>query len=678
MYCNKCGAKVADDARFCEQCGASLGKDGLENASIPQQDQTHGGQKQPSGKKAVIVAAVAAAVILLAAGGIGVKYYMDYQKKLAEEQAEQQWNEYVVELNSWRAQMDSQKENYIFSPEEERRYESMCDDIQRAVNQQTDISIIDGQKRDLEQFYEKLAASNKEQIEAQKAQLEEADVEFAMDSDLKAIESCRQRVADGMAKENYREAMDALLEWEDVIALSNTDFDSFQVAVRQYDLSEYPNIKLYVDVTDKAGNFVDNLGSDAFFINEGRTIEGMSRASVIAAAKLNQNEGISIGLVADASGSMDTYMEETKNAVLSFVNSVQFEKGDEIEIVKFDEQAYICQSFTRDISEVTRSIQEIYTGGSTRLYDTLINEIARIQSCSNAKCIIGFTDGMDNMSVYTAQDVVDRAVASRIPVFLIGIGPGCDSQALSYIAQSTQGLYSNIDDVSSLANIYNAIYTEQKEVYYLEYTLNENDSFSDRYYADIFVRTNDRKGGYCKQFSFNSMDFFKTMYNRFLIAGIDCQTKGERNLLDSGLIVTTQEAYNNPDCVAYQSQKSIDSGGVGSSTSDTFEVLIDYDVIEVVKDGDGYIVYGMSNYDVSKIRTYKRMRQKEKEYILQNYGAMNNEQELWLEENLSNYEKLRMVKDTDGKWKFYSRVYERNDGGDAISINEVYRVVVRN
>ena len=170
----------------------------------------------------------------------------------------------------------------------------------------------------------------------------------------------------------------------------------------------------------------------------------------------------------------------------------------------------------------------------------------------------------------------------------------------------------------------------------LEYTVSEAENFTDRFYSDIYVRTEEKQGGYCERFSFDSMDFFKTMYNKFLVAGIDCQTKRERNLLDSGLIVTTEEAYNNPDCVAHQSQASIDGGGVGSRDSDTFEVLVNYDVINVVKDGDGYILYGYSNY-----------------------------------------EKLKMIRDTDGRWKFYTRTYEREDGGDAIMVNQVYQAVMQ-
>ncbi len=356
---------------------------------------------------------------------------------------------------------------------------------------------------------------------------------------------------------------------------------------------------------------------------------------------------------------------------------MQFDKGDEIELTEFSESAYVCKNFTDNKADIFQAVDGMTAYGSTRLYDTLISEIERIQSRGNAKCVIGFTDGYDNVSVYSAQDVVNSAVAYNIPVFLIGIGSGCDASTLQYIAQSTGGFYQNINDLSSLESIYDFIYKQEKEVYLLEYNVVDPDNFEGVCRSDIYVRTQDGNGGYVRGFSFEPRDFFASMYNRFLIAGIDCQTRGERNLLDSGLIVTTPEAYGDESCVAHQSQASINSGGVGSRNSSIFEVLVYYDVLNVYKDGDGYVLYGVSNYNISKVRKFSSIKNDlEKKAIQDWYGDVGDpNQEFWIEENISNYEKLTLVKDTDGKWKFLTRVYEREDGNKAVTINTVYNVL---
>lgn len=675
MFCSKCGAQNTDDAKFCHECGMPLRQIQEWQPESEQGTQQQNFEKKK--KKTVIAAAIIGAAVLIGAGvGFGSKMYLDHQKQLAQER----WEAYVADVDSWQSQMDTQKLDYIFSEQDESDYADLCATIKDSIEQHLDEEVIDGQKKEVETFFEALAVSNQEQIGAKKQELEGVQIDFLLDSDLSTIEDCKAKVSDFLAGKKYADAMQSLKEWEEVISFADVDFDAYTVSVRQYDVSEYPNVKLYVDVSDQNGNFVDGLAANAFFVNEGRSVDGaLKRANLSNAAKLNQNEGISIGLVADVSGSMDSYMDETQNAMISFINSVQFDKGDEIEIVEFNDQAYICQSFTSDVYSVIDSIHAMTPGGCTRLYDTLINEIARIQSCDNAKCIIGFTDGMDNESIFTAQDVVDMAVANKIPVFLIGISWDCDESSLRYIAQSTGGIYTNIDNVDSLSDIYSSIYAEQKNVYLLEYMVSAAENFTDRFYSDIYVRTEEKQGGYCEKFSFDSMDFFKTMYNKFLVAGIDCQTKGERNLLDSGLIVTTEEAHNNPDCVAYQSQASIDGGGVGSKNSGTFEVLVNYDVINVVKDGDGYILYGYSNYDISRERNYSKANRVEKEYVENSYyyDDISDDTMFWFEENITNYEKLKMIRDADGKWKFYTRTYEREDGGDAIMINQVYQAIMQ-
>ncbi len=451
----------------------------------------------------------------------------------------------------------------------------------------------------------------------------------------------------------------------------------YNVTIKQYDISQYPHIRLYVDVQDSDGNFVDNLSADAFYVNEGRTIDGeLTRANLTNAAKLNENAGISISLVADVSGSMDGLLGYAQNSMLNFLDSVQFEKGDEIEVTQFSDYAQVCVSFTDNETNIRNAIGDMYPMGSTRLYDTLISELGRIQSRNNVKCLIGFTDGYDNLSIYSAEDVVRVALQYNIPVFLVGIGSSVDEYSLSYISDSTGGFYQNISDVSSLEGIYQSIYTEEKDVYLLEYDVTDPDNFDENCYATVSVYT-DAGAGECEDiYSFSPDDYFALMYNKFLIAGIDCQTNGERNLLDSGLIITTAKAYNDPDCLAYQCLQSITNSGVGSNNSNESEMLSDYGVLSVEKVGNAYVMYCYCTYDITKIRKYSEINNADElEYIDYYCGSyVYDDDEFMIEESFTNYEKLTLVQDTDGLWKFKTRVYERMDGGKTYILNEIYNI----
>lgn len=681
MYCRYCGKQISDGSRFCTNCG----KPQNESAS----EQNNSTVEAPRKKKiGLIIGIVAVVVALLGGGFLGWMYYrhvqeqeavrVDEEARVAEE-ARVEWESYVSDLQDWLEKKKQSEEFYILDGNAERELKEMEDDIQSGIASKDDLSVLEEKKAQLEAYFAQLAESNTEELNTYIQQINEQNISFAQESDFAVIADYGTLVDSLIHEGKYRDALVKAQEWENYVLTLGAVYDDYTVTVSQYDISDFPNIKVYLDVTDAEGNFVDNLPASAFYVNEGRSIEGdFNRVAVTTAAKLNENAGISISLAADISGSMYYNMEQAKQAMRNFVNTVQFDKGDEIELTEFNESSYICQSFTSQSASILNSIDTMQAGGSTRLYDTLLSEIERIQSRSNAKCVIGFTDGFDNVSISSPQDVVNAAITRGVPVFLIGIGSDCDKDTLQYIAESTGGTYQNIDDVVALENVYNSIYKQEKEVYLVEYTVSDGEDFEGNRYSDIYIRTNEGTGGCVRGFAFDSQDFFELMYNKFLIAGIDCQTRGERNLLDSGLIVTSADAYADPDCVAYQSQAAINSGGVGANDSSTFEVLVYYDVISVQKDGDGYILYGVSNYDISKVRNYSSISNAdEKSMINQYYGEPAGETRFWIEENRSTYEKLTLVKDTDGKWKFRTRVYERQDGGKAVVVNDVYNVMLQ-
>lgn len=659
MFCKKCGNKIEENALFCTKCGTSVKQEPVEI------------EKSGGGKKVAKIVAIVVAVCVIATGAITGGLFLKEQQVLKNR------TKYVAELGAWITEIEKEQEKYILSEEQKEEFEDSIQELEYAIEDETvETKVLEKNKKEIEEFVKNLEEENKAQIVDLQETLEKADLSNGLESDLTAAEEYRKAIESKLAEGDYKEAWNSLQEWQELVDLVNNPIDNYNVSVKQYDLSEYPNIKIYLDVTDEAGNFVPKLNKSAFYLNEQRNVEGeMKRQTIVNVSQLNENEGISIALVADISGSMGDLLPEAQRGMKNFINTVQFQKGDEIELTQFSDRAYICNSFTNDATQLNNAINQMYADGGTRLYDTLISEIERVHSRQNAKCVIGFTDGYDNESYYTYQDAINSACNYQIPVFLIGIGSECDEMTLRQIAEKTGGIYTNIADITSLEEIYNQIYKQEKEVYLLEYEVTAPDDFESPCNLDIYVRTEDKNGGFVKNFSFEPKDFFNVMYNRFLVAGIDCQTKGERNLLDSGLIITTEEAYQNENCVAYQSQEAINNGGVGSKQSNVFEVLVAYDVLNVYKEGDGYVVYGVSNYDISKIKKYSSSNDMEKAKMIEYYGDNISEDTMFrVESNISNYEKLTLIKDTDGKWKFNTRVYEREDGSKPYFVNQVYTV----
>ena len=82
--------------------------------------------------------------------------------------------------------------------------------------------------------------------------------------------------------------------------------------------------------------------------------------------------------------------------------------------------------------------------------------------------MIAFTDGMDNYSSCSANDVINLAKRYHVPIFVIGIGYEDYSYARN-IAQQTGGNYYSAASVSDMSYIYDRIYKQEKELYMLEF-----------------------------------------------------------------------------------------------------------------------------------------------------------------------------------------------------------------
>ena len=655
MFCKHCGHEVKEDELFCVNCGAK------------QAEEASNRQLQIKVERKVLIgAAVAMAILVIGLITIfGVKYWMQKQAK----EQQKQWGSYVETLEKEVSAIKKQEEYYIFTEESQAEFEGHIEQITSGIQEKKSVAELEQMKKSLNQFVKTLSEDNQKEVAAYRKKLEGADVSNALDIELEQIKEIKKEIDTFLAEKNYNSAWEKLDEWDKIVVfVQNPNYD-YTVEVEQYDLSAYPTITAYVNVRNESDEFVKGLDKDAFYVNEGRKIKGpFTKKKILKATHLNGKEGLSVGLVADVSGSMEAGMWDAKKAMIDFVHMLN--GNDEVELTEFSEDSYTVGPFGTSFDRIEEMIDSMGTYGCTRLYDTLINELERVRSREKAKCVIAFTDGYNNCGYGTAQDVIDTAQAYHIPVFLIGIGAGCDESTLREIATRTGGQYHHIDDTSGLWDVYHAIYQQEQDVYSLQYEVDEPLDTGE-IYSNIYIRTEDGHAGKAENFVFNTKEFFESMYNKFLIAGIDCQTKGERNLLDSGLITTTDKAYKTKECIAYQSSQAIKNGGTGSDNSNTFAVLLNHKVLNVEKKKDKFYLTASADYDISKYRKYSELKknQKEKEYIQWKWGELDstyNSYKIWIEENRTITETLTMVKDADGRWKFDTRKT------DSTKVNEVY------
>lgn len=643
MYCWKCGNEIKDGQPFCKNCGAK-------QSDAPAEKH----EKKAVGRMLLFII-VLVVVILLA--GLTAGMFVKHTNEKREQERKRQWETYAQAMQKEVSRIKDQEKYYIFTEKKKDEFDQLIVQILDAIQQEQPEDEIDEKKAQLDQVVGEIVEYNQAQLAEYREKLEAQDVSFAYEAELDQIDVIKAQTESLLAEENYSGAWKQLDEWNAIIEfIQNPNYD-YKLSVTQYDLSEYPVVTAYVSIENENGEFVDGLDADAFYVNEGKTLKGpFTKKTILRATPLSTKEGLSVGLVADVSGSMEYGLGDAQEAMTDFICMLDENEGDEVELTEFSEYSYTVAPFGTDFDEIRSLIDEMGASGQTRLYDTLVNEIERVRSRENAKCVIAFTDGMNNCGHCIQQDVINVAREYHIPVFLIGIGDECDAYTLREISEKTGGAYHHIADTSGLWDVYNSIYRQAQNVYLLQYEIDENlDTQS--VYSNIYLRTQDGHAAKAENFVFDTREFFESMYNKFLIAGIDCQTKGERNLLDSGLIITTDEACNNKDAIAYQSLQSIKNGGMGSDHANTFAVLLDHNILSVEKQGDGYLITASADYDISKVRTYSNLKKNdvEKNFILDSWGELDDEDKLWIEENRTVQETVTLVKDSDGRWKFNTR-----------------------
>src|SRR5215467_7548539 len=130
-------------------------------------------------------------------------------------------------------------------------------------------------------------------------------------------------------------------------------------------------VTLPVSVTDKNGQFVNDLRQENFQVFEDNVAQTIS---------LFRHEDIplSLGLVIDNSGSMRNKRERVNSAALSFVR--ESNRDDETFIVNFDDEAYLEQDFTSSMGDLIDALDNIDTKGETALYDAVYLSVDHIKT----------------------------------------------------------------------------------------------------------------------------------------------------------------------------------------------------------------------------------------------------------------------------------------------------------
>jgi VWFA-related protein len=239
-------------------------------------------------------------------------------------------------------------------------------------------------------------------------------------------------------------------------------------------------VPLTVTVTDGAGKFVRGLTERDFTVFEDGVAQPLSFFG-------STDVPVDVALVIDTSASMRDDVPLVASAATGLVRALG--PVDRGAVVEVNERAGIAQTFTGDRAKLEYAIQHLSMAGSTALYDGLyvvLREFERERRGTptvRRQVLVLLSDGLDNKSRLSFDDVLDLARRAGVSVYVIAVrgealkaprsqltGSVLNAEyAMNTVARDSGGRIFNPKAATELPAIYGSIAQELASQYELGY-----------------------------------------------------------------------------------------------------------------------------------------------------------------------------------------------------------------
>jgi Ca-activated chloride channel homolog len=197
-------------------------------------------------------------------------------------------------------------------------------------------------------------------------------------------------------------------------------------------------VVLHATVVDDKQRMVMNLDKTAFNI-----LEDGKPQNIISFRR--EDIPVAMGIVIDNSGSMREKRDKVNKAAINLVKSSN--PQDEVFIVNFNDEYYLDQDFTNDLSKMREALEKVDTRGGTALYDAVVASSDHLKKNARLEKRVLFvvTDGEDNESQESLEQAIRRLQEENGPtVYTIGLLGDEKARrarkALQFISEKTGGI----------------------------------------------------------------------------------------------------------------------------------------------------------------------------------------------------------------------------------------------
>jgi len=228
-----------------------------------------------------------------------------------------------------------------------------------------------------------------------------------------------------------------------------------------------------VTVMDESNRIITGLARENFQLYEGKQAQPIKHF-------WKEDAPVSVGIVLDISGSMDTKIERARDAVAAMLTASN--PQDEFFLMTFADRPTLVQDFTPNVDDIQGQLFFTKPKGCTSLIDAIVMAISHMRNARyQRKALVIISDGGDNRSRYTEKEVKSLIKEADVLVYSIGVfdtefrtmeerlGP----ELLATISGLTGASAYALDDPKHLPAVAEHIANELRNQYILGYSPEE-------------------------------------------------------------------------------------------------------------------------------------------------------------------------------------------------------------
>lgn len=249
--------------------------------------------------------------------------------------------------------------------------------------------------------------------------------------------------------------------------------------IQQVDSERFPQLHIDVLVADGEKTYMPFMGLDATHFKLKENDQEIKNFSLQTIDAQKENEMIVVLVDASRSLSKEEFNIQVQ-AILKFVDQVT--PGDRLGVISFHDKYRLHCGFTSSKLQIRECVQKIKQGGSnTVLYDA-INEGLRLLSTVDNKrpALLVFTDGRDEHSQFSFEDVLSQMKDSQIPIFTIATGQAQSLTQMKTLSLQSGGEIFYANNKKSIEEIYTTLPKMLDNMYRISYTSLQNKNITQK------------------------------------------------------------------------------------------------------------------------------------------------------------------------------------------------------